>query len=52
MTLTQWIQTIIEFLMIVAVVLGFIYEPVLTRWERTQKRKVLTALKKRKEYRK
>lgn len=52
MNAAQWIQTIIEFLLIVAVVLSFIYEPALARWERKQKRKFFKAFDKRKEYRK
>jgi hypothetical protein len=38
--------------MVVAIIIGFIYEPVIAEWERRQGEKMLKALKKRKEYRK
>ena len=41
-----------EFLMVVVVILGIIYEPVLAKWEEKQKEKVLRALKERKALRK
>lgn len=46
------IQTIFEVLLIVAVILCGIYEPVLAKWERKQGEKILKAFNKRKEYRK
>lgn len=52
MSTTQWIQTIIEILMLAAIIVGFIYEPLLVEWEEKQKEKVLKAFKKRRQYRK
>ena len=52
MSTTHAIQTIIEVLMLIAVVSGIIYEPVLAEWERKQGEKMLKAFNKRKEYRK
>lgn len=51
MSAIHWMATIFEGLMIIAVMLGFIYEPMLAKWEEKQKEKVLAALKERKEYR-
>ena len=51
MSTAHAIQTIIEVLMIVAVVVGFIYEPMLAEWERKQGEKMLKAYKERKECR-
>ena len=51
MSTAHAIQTIIEFLMIVTVVVGLMYEPAIARWERKQGEKMLKAFKKRKEYR-
>ena len=51
MSTAHAIQTIIEILMIAAVVVGFIYEPALAKWEQKQGEKMLKAFKKRKEYR-
>lgn len=45
------LTTTIEFLLVGLVIVGFIYEPMLAKWEEKQKRKVLKALKKRKECR-
>ena len=52
MSTTHVIQTIIECLLIVALFVGFVYEPVLAKWERKQGEKMLKAFNKRKEYRK
>ena len=52
MSTTQYIQTIIEILLIVAIIVGFVYEPIIAKWERKQGEKMLKALKARKEYRK
>lgn len=52
MSTAHWVQTIIEVLVIGAIIFGFIYEPMLAKWEQKQKEKVLKAFKKRKEYRK
>lgn len=46
------IQTVIEILMLIAVVIGIAYEPVLAKWERKQGEKMLKAFNKRKAYRK
>lgn len=42
------IQTIVEILLLVLLVLSFIYEPMLIKWEEKQKTKVLKALKEKK----
>lgn len=52
MNIAQYIQTIIEILLIVAVIVGFIYEPIIAEWERKQGEKMLKAFNKRKAYRK
>ena len=51
MSTAHTIQTIIEILMIVAIVVGIIYEPVLAKWEEKQKEKVLKAFKERRKFR-
>lgn len=51
MSTTHLIQTIIEFLLVVAVIVGFIYEPALAEWERKQGEKMLKAFKHRKDNR-
>lgn len=51
MSTTHLIQTIIEFLVIGAIIVGFIYEPALAKWERKQKEKVLREFKERRKYR-
>ena len=51
MSATHGIQTIIEFLLIVFVTVGIVYEPVIAKWERKQGEKILKAFNKRKEYR-
>lgn len=52
MSVSQWIQTIIEILMVVAIIVGFMYEPMIAKWEQKQGEKMLKAFKKMKEYRK
>lgn len=52
MSTTHYIQTVIEILMIVAIILAMVYEPVLVKWEEKQGQKMLKAFKKMKEYRK
>lgn len=52
MSTTHVIQTVIEFLILIALVIGFIYEPALAKWERKQGEKILKAFNKRKDYRK
>ena len=51
MSTAHLIQTIIEFLIIVAIIVGLIYEPALAKWEEKKGEKMLKAFKKRKEYR-
>ena len=51
MSTAHWVQTIFEVLMIAVLIVGFIYEPALAKWEQKQKEKVLKAFKKRREYR-
>ena len=51
MSTAHAIQTAIEVLVITAIIVGFIYEPALVKWEEKQKEKILKALKKRKEHR-
>ena len=51
MSTAHAIQTIIEVLLIGALVVGHIYEPVLAQWEQKQGKKMLKAFKKRKENR-
>lgn len=51
MSTAHLIQTILEVLMIAAIILGFIYEPALVKWEEKQKEKVLKVFNSRKEYR-
>lgn len=52
MNTTHTVQTIIEILLIVFVVVGSMYEPVIREWERKQGEKMLKAFNKRKAYRK
>lgn len=52
MSTTQWVQTVIEVLILVAVILSFVYEPLLIKWEDKQQEKLRKAFNKRKEYRK
>ena len=52
MSTAHAIQTVIEFLVIIAVFVGFVYEPVLAKWEQKQGEKMLKAFNKRKAYRK
>jgi hypothetical protein len=52
MSTTHIIQTVIEFLMIIAIIVAMVYEPVLVEWEHKQGEKMLKAFKKMKGYRK
>ena len=52
MSTAHYIQTIIEILLLVALIVGMIYEPALAKWERKQGEKMLKAFKKTKVYRK
>ena len=51
MSTIHYLQTGLEVVMVVAVILGIIYEPAIAKWEEKKKEKVLKAFKKRKEYR-
>ena len=51
MSMAHWFQTIVEVLLMVAIIFGFIYEPALARWEQKQKAKIIKAFEERKEYR-
>ena len=51
MSTLHWIQTIFELLLIVLIILGFLYEPVIAKWEQKQGEKMLRAFKERKRYR-
>lgn len=52
MSKAQVIQTVIEFILLALVILSFIYEPLLIKWEDKQQEKMRKAFKKRREYRK
>ena len=51
MSIAHWIQTSLEIVMVVALVLGVIYEPILVKWEEKQKEKVLKAFNDRRKFR-
>lgn len=51
MTTAHAIQTAIEIVVIVLLIIGFIYEPAVAKWEQKQKEKVMKAWKQRKKYR-
>ena len=46
------IHSIIEILIIIAIIVLMVYEPVLVKWEEKQGKKMLKAFKKMREYRK
>ena len=50
MSTAHLIQTVIELLVIVAIIVGFVYEPVIAEWERRQGEKMLKAFNQKKEY--
>ena len=52
MSTAHWIQTIIEVLLLALVILSFVYEPLLIKWEDKQQEKMRQAFKKRREHRK
>lgn len=52
MSTTHYIQTTLEILLIVVVIAGFVYEPIIAKWEQKQGEKMLKAFKKMREYRK
>lgn len=51
MSTIHYILTTLEILMVIAVILGIVYEPVLAAWEEKQKEKVLKAFKERRKFR-
>ena len=52
MSTAHAIQTVIEILMLIAIIVGLIYEPVLAEWERKKGEKMLKAFLERTRYRK
>lgn len=50
MSTAHVIQTVIESLVVVALIVGLIYEPVVAEWERKQGEKMLKAFNRKKEY--
>lgn len=51
MSTAHLIQTIIEFIVVGALIVGLFHEPLIAEWEQKQGEKMLKALKERKEYR-
>ena len=51
MSTAHWIQTSIEVLVMIALILGLVYEPILSKWEEKQKEKVIKAWKQRRKFR-
>ena len=51
MSTAHLIQTIIEILFIVAILVGLVYEPILAKWEEKQGEKMLKAFKERRKLR-
>ena len=52
MSTIHYLLTGFEVVMVVAVILGIIYEPALAKWEEKKKEKVLKAFNDRKKFRK
>ena len=52
MITSNFFSTVLLIIIGFALVIGFMYEPMVARWEQKQKRKVLRALKKMREFRK
>ena len=52
MSTTHLAQTTLEVLVLIAIIVGLIYEPAIAKWEEKQKEKVIKAWKQRKEHRK
>lgn len=50
MSTAHTIQTLFEIGLIALVIVCWVYEPLLARWERKQKRKVLKAFKEKRRY--
>lgn len=51
MSTAHIIQTVIEIIVMIALIIGLIYEPILAKWEDKQKEKVLKAFKEMRRYR-
>ena len=51
MSTLHLIQTVLELLVIAALILAFIYEPALAKWEEKKKEKVLKAFNDRRKFR-
>ena len=51
MSTTHLAQTTFDILVLIAIIVGLIYEPVIAKWEEKQKEKVIKAWKQRKKYR-
>ena len=52
MSTIHYLQTGLEVVMVVAVILGIIYEPAIAKWEEKKKEKVLKAFNDRRKFRK
>ena len=52
MTTPLFMHTIIEIVIAGLLIIGFMYEPVIARWEQRQKKKMLRAFKEMRRYRK
>ena len=52
MSTIHYLQTGLEVVMLVALVLGIIYEPAIAKWEEKKKEKVLKAFNDRRKFRK
>ena len=46
------IQTVIEIVLVIGIIAGLIYEPIIAKWEQRQGEKMLKAFKKMRKYRK
>ena len=51
MSTVHYLQTGLEVVILVAIILGIIYEPILAKWEEKQKEKVIKAWKQRRKFR-
>ena len=51
MSTTQWVQTIFEVLLLLAVIASLVYEPALVKWEEKQMGRAVRAWKQRRKFR-
>ena len=51
MSTIHYLQTTLEVVIIAALIVGLLYEPIIAKWEEKQKEKVLKAFKERRKYR-